>query len=200
MENLQNNKYITVAYSLYADNAEGIHELIEQAPAEHPFQFISGMGITLDAFEALIAPLGKGEKFDFTLPVADAYGEYEQEHVLELDKAIFSVNGRFDKDNIYPGNVVPLMNDDGNRFNGTIVEVKENTVIIDLNHPLAGKALHFVGTVVESRQATDEEIQGLINRMSGGGCNCSGCEGGCGGGCGDDCNCEGDNQCGCGHH
>ena len=42
------HKYVTVAYDLYSDNAEGIHELIERAPVEHPFQFISGMGMTLD--------------------------------------------------------------------------------------------------------------------------------------------------------
>lgn len=197
MENGKNNKYIAVAYSLYVDNEKGFHELVEQAPREHPFQFISGMGTTLDAFEAQIAPLDKGAKFDFTLPVADAYGEYMQEHVLDLDKSIFTVNGHFDKDYIYPGNVIPLMNDDGNRFHGTVVEVKEKTVKVDLNHPLAGKELHFVGEVTESRTATDDEIQGLINRMSGGGCECGGCGGHCGEG--HHCGC-GEDECGCGHH
>ena len=42
------HKYVTVAYELYADNEKGIHELIEKAPVEHPFQFISGMGVALD--------------------------------------------------------------------------------------------------------------------------------------------------------
>lgn len=190
METKQNNNYITVAYELYTDTQEGHPELVEKATAEHPFQFISGMGVTLDAFEAIIAPLAKGEKFDFTLPVADAYGEYMQEHVLELDKNIFCVNGRFDKEYIYPGNVIPLMNDDGNRFSGTVVEVKDNTVVVDLNHPLAGKALHFVGEVIESRPATTDEIQGQVNRMNGGcGCGCESCGGHCEDGCDDDCGC-----------
>ena len=46
----QAHKYVTVAYELYADNDKGIHELIEKAPVEHPFQFITNMGETLDAF------------------------------------------------------------------------------------------------------------------------------------------------------
>ena len=46
------HKYITVAYSLYTDNAEGVHELVEQAPVEHPFQFITELGVALEAFEA----------------------------------------------------------------------------------------------------------------------------------------------------
>ncbi len=187
------SKYITVAYELYTDY-NGKNELVEKAPAEHPFQFISDMGTTLDAFEAQIKPLQKGEKFDFTLSVEEAYGEYEQERVLELNKDIFKINGKFDNEHIYPGSVVPLMNNDGARFNGTIVEVKDDTVTVDLNHPLAGKALHFIGEVTENRDATKEEIQNLLNMLSGEG-GCGGCGGGCcGGGCDDD-----DDCCG-GHH
>lgn len=57
------NKYITVAYELYIET-DGEKELIEKAPTEHPFQFISDMGTTLDAFEAQIKPLARGDKFD----------------------------------------------------------------------------------------------------------------------------------------
>ena len=195
METNSENKYITVAYELYSDNEKGIHELIESAPAAHPFQFISGMGVALDAFEQRIAALQQGEAFDFTLTVDEAYGPYVQEHVIDLDKQIFCIDGRFDKETIKPGNVIPLVNADGNRFQGLILDVKEDKVTVDLNHPLAGKALHFKGTVVTSREATKEEIQGLINMMSGEGCGC-GCDD-CGGGCH-----HGDHEegCGCGHH
>lgn len=191
------NKYITVAYELFTAGTEGKDELVEKAPAEHPFQFISGMGTTLDAFEAQIVPLAKGDKFDFTLTVDEAYGDYEQERVIELSKDTFKVDGHFDKERIYPGAVVPLMNADGARFNGLIAEVTDNTVTVDLNHPLAGKALHFVGEVTESREATNEEVQGMLNMLSGeGGCGC-GC-GHCGGDCDDECGCEG-HEGGCGH-
>ena len=44
------NKYITLAYKLYTiENGE--KEFTEEAPAEHPFQFISGLGLTLESFE-----------------------------------------------------------------------------------------------------------------------------------------------------
>lgn len=196
----QPHKYITVAYDLYSDNAEGIHELVEKAPAEHPFQFLSGMGMVLDAFEEKLLSLGSGDTFDFTLSVDEAYGPYMKEHVLDLDKQMFCVNGHFDKETIYPGSIIPLVNEDGNHFQGLVLEVKTDKVVVDLNHPLAGKALHFKGNIVTSRDATDEEIQGAINRMSGGGCCGCGCgdeDGGCGGheghhGCG-----EGHDGCGC---
>ena len=89
------NKYITVAYTLYTIE-DGEKELVEEAKAEHPFQFISGMGTTLEAFESQIVPLKKGDKFDFTIPSAEAYGEYNDEHVLDLPKHIFEIEGKFD--------------------------------------------------------------------------------------------------------
>ncbi|MBQ2366159.1 MAG: FKBP-type peptidyl-prolyl cis-trans isomerase [Bacteroidaceae bacterium] len=193
------HKYVTVAYSLFSDNAEGVHELIEQTNEQHPLQFISGFGTMLEAFEAQIVPLNEGDKFDFTLAVDEAYGPYVAEHVIELDKQVFCIDGRFDKDNIYPGNVIPLTNADGMRFDGVIVEVKDNTVVVDLNHFLAGRALHFTGHVVQSRPATDAEIQGYLNMLSGEGCGCCGEGGGCEGGCGGHHHGEGEGCCG-GHH
>lgn len=197
------HKYITVAYSLYTDNAEGVHELVEQAPVEHPFQFITELGVALEAFEAKLKDLNAGDEFDFTLSVDEAYGPYEQEHVIELPKSTFMLNGRFQKDVIFEGAVIPLVNADGNRFQGLVLEVKEEVVIIDLNHPLAGKELHFKGSVVTSREATDAEVTSLIKMMSGeGGCGCGcGCEGDCEGGCSSEgCGCgDQDHGCGCKH-
>lgn len=192
------NKYITVAYKLYTTE-DGDKDLVEEAKAEHPFQFISGLGTTLDAFESQIAPLNKGDKFEFSISAEDAYGEYDEEHVIELPKNIFEVDGRFDSERIFAGNVVPLMDSEGHRLNGTVVEVKPEAVIIDMNHPLAGAELTFVGEVIENRPATNEEIQGMVNMMSGeGGCGC-GCDS-----CGDgDCGCddgESKDSCGCGGH
>lgn len=212
-------KYITVSYELYAPNAEGVEELVEAAPVEHPMQFISNMGTMLPAFEAQVQNLNEGDTYDFTLTPEDAYGEYEEAHVISLDKAVFSPSGHFDSDNVFVGATIPLVNEDGNRFQGTVVDIAEDKVTVDLNHPLAGKALRFKGQIVTSRPATDEEIDALILRLSGvhGGCGCGdscGCGGhdddhgcGCGGhgqgdgcGCGGDCKCgtEGHGDCGCG--
>ena len=198
---MQENKYITVAYELYTDNEKGIHELVEKAPVEHPFQFITNMGVALDAFEAKVAALAEGENFDFTLTADEAYGPYEEAHVIDLDKEVFCIDGRFDKNTIYPGNVIPLVNADGNRFQGLILEVTDSKVKVDLNHPLAGKDLHFRGEVVTSRPATVAEIQAMAQMLSGeGGCGC-GCDD-CGGGCHDHDHHHGhgEGRCCGGHH
>ncbi len=111
--------------------------------------------------------------------------------MIDLPKNIFEIDGKFDSERIKEGNIVPLMTGDGQRVNASVVEIKPDVVVVDLNHPLAGADLIFEGEVIESRTATNEEIQELVKMMSGeGGCGC-GC-GSCGDGeCGDDCGCEG---------
>ena len=178
------NKFIGVAYRLYTIEG-GNRKLEEEAPADLPYQFISGFGITLDDFEKAIVDLEAHQPFELHLTPEQAYGAYEEERVIELDKNIFSVDGEFDSRNIFKGAIVPLQNEDGNRFMAQVLDINDSTVKVDLNHPLAGKELLFEGHIVESREATNEEIAAMINQMSGNGCSCGGCQGG---GCGGDCN------------
>ncbi|HIZ04427.1 MAG TPA: FKBP-type peptidyl-prolyl cis-trans isomerase [Candidatus Phocaeicola gallistercoris] len=187
------NQYITVAYRLYAIT-NGEKELIEEAPIEHPFQFISGIGYTLDRFEKEITQLNKGDKFNFTIPCAEAYGERNEDNVRQVSKSIFcDPDGNFDSENIYPGNIIMLNDNEGNQFYANVGEVTNDKVVIDLNHPHAGKDLIFEGTITEMRPATNKEIEGMLNLMSGEGCNC-----GCGN-CGEGCN-EEHHHCNGQHH
>ena len=179
------NKYISVTYKLYTSGADGKPELTEETAEGDPFIFISALGMTLDAFEAQIVPLKVGDAFDFTLAPADAYGEYEAAGKQSVPRNIFEINGKLDSRFIYEGAVVPLASPDGARFNGTIVEIGEEKITVDLNHPLAGKSLNFVGTVVESREATNEEVRDALNQITGCGGGCGGCGGGSCEGCGD---------------
>ena len=67
-----------------------------------------------------------GDKFDFSIAPADAYGEYVEDHVLDLPKNIFEVEGKFDSEVIKEGNTVPMMDSNGNRLNGSVLEVKDD--------------------------------------------------------------------------
>ncbi|WP_291527760.1 FKBP-type peptidyl-prolyl cis-trans isomerase [Bacteroides sp. UBA939] len=192
METIE-NKYISIAYKLYAiENDE--KDFTEEATAENPFQFISGLGLTLEAFEDQVKNLKAGDKFDFIIDCEDAYGEIDEAHIIELPKQIFEIEGKFDSERIVEGNVVPLMTSEGQRINGTVHEIKEEVVVMDMNHPLAGCALNFVGEILESRPATNEELTEIAQMMSGGGCGC-GCDD-----CGDGCDSHNQNcQGGCCH-
>lgn len=189
MAEIKQNQYVRVAYRLYTRDKDGKRELVEEATVEEPFQFVSGLGMTLDDFENQITPLEKDAEFDFELTPEQAYGEYEPERVITVPRSTFEIDGRLDKEYIFEGAVVPLQNADGARFNGLITKIGPTEVTVDLNHPLAGKGLIFVGEVIETREATKDEITGTLKMLTG--------EGGCGCGCGcDDCG----HDCGHEHH
>ena len=188
----ETNKLIAAHYQLFTINENGERNLVEETTQEQPFVFITGFGTALDAFEDILKNLGRGEKFDIELDKDKSFGEYDPKRVIELNKEMFTVDGHFDSKNIFKGAQIPLKNEDGNFFIAKVMEIGADKVKVDLNHPLAGNKLNFKGYVIENREATNDEIQTLLNHMNGGGCggHCSGCEneGGCKG--------EG----GCGHH
>ena len=185
------NKYLSVSYQLYTIDGEK-RSLVEQTQQGNPFRFISGFGVSLDAFEQHVVGLEPGEKFDFKVTPAEAFGEYDEEGVHKMKREDFSINGHFDHEHIFEGAVITMMDEEERRFMARVMEVTDENVVIDTNHPLAGETLQFTGVVLENRDATTEEIQKLLNHLSGEGCGC---------GCDD---CEGHDHnheggCGCGH-
>lgn len=182
---IETNKFVAVAYDLYVGEGDE-RELMEKATREVPLKFIFGTGAMLPAFENALDGLEVGEKFCFTIAPTDAYGEYVEEHVLDLPKNIFEINGKFDAEMIKEGNTVPMMDSNGNRMNGSVLEVKDDVVVMDFNHPLAGETLHFDGEVIDVHEPTAEEIKALTAPAGGcGGCGESEC--GSGEGCGNGC-------------
>jgi FKBP-type peptidyl-prolyl cis-trans isomerase SlyD len=198
MEN--KNRFVSISYSLYIDE-DGEKRLVEKTTDDKPFELITGFGIALDSFEQQVTPLEKGAKFDFSLTKDEAYGDYRDDLLMELGRDVFSINGHFDHEHVYQDAVIQMQNEEGNRFYGRVVEVGEEKVKIDLNHPLAGETLYFKGEVLENREATEDEINHLMKHLTGGcGGHCGDCEGGCGHDHSHEC-CDHQHEdgCGCGH-
>ena len=179
--------FIKVTYRMFTNTAAS-HKLLYETDAQQPVGFVTGMGLMIDAFEEKLCELAAGDQFDFTLQAAEAFGERDEDLERPVPRKAFEINGKFDDEHIFPGAEVPLMDSEGNQFYGTIVKVTDSDVTVDLNNPLAGKALQFTGTVHENREATLQEIEHTAKILSGecGGCGGCGSEGGCGG-CGSGC-------------
>ena len=191
---IENQKVVTLQYDLYVDGENGQEEVMEKATADAPLVYCHGEGMMLPAFERAMEGLAEGEAFDFRIPCEEAYGEYDTDGVLQLDKKMFyNGDGEFDSERVYVGAIVPMNTADGQIINAQIAEITKEHVTIDLNHPLAGENLHFVGKVLNIRQVTEGELKALHHRGCGGcGGHCGGgdCNGDCGeGGCGGNCHC-----------
>lgn len=185
------NKFVAVIYDLYVGEGEE-RELMEKATREVPLKFIYGTGSMIQAFEDALMGLESGAAFDFTITPENAYGEYNEDYVLDLPKNIFEVDGKFDSEMIQEGNTVPMMDSNGNRMNGSVLEVRDDVVVMDFNHPLAGETLHFKGEVIDVHEPTAEEIAAMTAPAGGCGCGCDSCGGGCGDHeHGDGCGCSG---------
>lgn len=192
---IDTNKYVSLSYDLTVGE-ENEQELMEQATAEQPLQFIFGTNTMLPAFEKNLEDLSEGDSFDFTLTSEEGYGDYDEANIIDLPKNIFEVDGKIDEEMLFEGNTLPMMDSNGNRLMGSVVSVGESDVTMDFNHPLAGETLHFKGNVLSVREASAEEIAQLFSNDGCGGSCGSGCScgdgddemgGGCGGGCGCGC-------------
>jgi len=150
------NKVVSLTYVLRYDSADG--EIVQEVKADHPFVHLFGTGSLLPAFEKNLKGLGANDKFGFHLPVNEGYGELRDEDVVKLSKEIFMKDGKLDNDLLQIGRLIPMKNDDGHVIEGRILAIEDDGVVMDFNHPLAGKELHFSGEIIEVREASEEEI------------------------------------------
>jgi len=179
---ISEEKMVSLSYDLTVVNEEGEKELMERATKTNPLKFMFGMGMMLEAFEKNIGGLNTGDKFSFVLAPEEAYGDYIEANVVELPKKLFEVDGKFDSERVAEGQTLPMMDAQGNRMMGSVLEIKPKVVVMDFNHPLAGETLYFDGEVIDVHEPTEEEINALTQED--GCCGCEGSEdGGCSGGC-----------------
>ena len=149
---IESQHVVSVTYDLYVDQ-DGTENLVESATQEQPLTFLFGVGQMLPRFEEHLSALSTGDTYDFKISAEDGYGEYDEEAVANLPKEMFD-----GAEVPEIGSILPLQDNNGNRFQGQVVSVAEDSVVVDLNHPMAGQELHFIGTILNVRPATPEEL------------------------------------------
>ena len=107
----------------------------------------------LSKFEEELQGMSAGEQKSFTINAEEGYGERQDNSTVQLPVAMFEQSG------MPPvGAILPLQDPEGNHLNAVVLEVSPEAVTVDLNHPMAGKTLHFDIEVVATRPATEEEL------------------------------------------
>lgn len=153
---IENNTVVSVNY-LLAKKDTG--EKIEETSTQHPFVFIFGNGGLLEDFESNLLNKKAGDSFDFFIDHKRGYGVRDEQHIVMIPiDSFMGDDGKFDSENVKLGVTLPMVDNEGNRLYGTVVEITAEYVKMDFNHPLAGQDLHFKGEVLEVRAASQEEL------------------------------------------
>lgn len=187
-ETIKPGKYVELVFDLYKINNDGsetlVHEVTDDAPECVVFGVTQGI---IKPLETALEGLGVGDAYDVTAKPEEAFGHHNPEEVVELDREVFEIDGKFDEENIKKGVRLPMMTADGFRIEGLVVEVTPDYVKMDFNHQLVDCNVRIKGTVKTVRDVTEEDLRPA-------GCGGCGCHGDCGdGSCGEGC---GDGSCG----
>ena len=149
---IQSNSVVALTYDLYTGESDN-EEFVEKADEQNPLVFLYGVGMMLPRFEENLAGLSAGDAYDFRLAAVDAYGAKDENAVAELPLDMFK-----DVEVPVAGAILPLQDNEGNQFRAKVTEVGADSVVVDLNHPMAGQDLHFIGKIISVREATEEEL------------------------------------------
>lgn len=151
---IEKNKVVEVSYELTVDG-----QVIDVAAKDQPLDYIHGTKMLIPRFEAEIEGKEPGDAFAFEVSPAEGYGEYDPARIIKLSLNAFMIDGKVREDLLEVGRQLPMYNKNGHVEYGRITEVNEEGVLMDFNHDLAGKTLHFKGEVLTVRDATEKELK-----------------------------------------
>ena len=127
-------------------------EPLESSEGRDPLVILVGHGNIIPGLEKAMEGRGAGDKFEVDVPAADAYGEKRDGLTQRVPKKYFK-DARLE-----PGMQAVLQTNFGPRA-VTIQKVGMSVVDVDLNHPMAGKDLHFAIEILDVREASAEEVE-----------------------------------------
>ena len=140
MSQVKQNDTVRVHYT--GKLADG--QVFDSSLEREPLEFTMGQGQLIPGFEKGLLEMKVNEKKTINIPSEEAYGEPRQELIQEVDK------------NQLPEEIKPEVgmglvskSPEGHEMNLVVAEVKENSIVVDGNHPLAGKDLTFDLEVIE---------------------------------------------------
>ena len=146
--------HYTVSESTVSESGvvEAGQEAMESSREREPLAILIGHGNIIPGLEKALDGREAGERFEVDVAAADAYGERREGLTQRVPKKHFGAQ------KLLPGMQVVLNTNFGPRA-VTIEKIGMSVVDVDLNHPMAGKDLHFDIEVVEVREAKPEEIE-----------------------------------------
>jgi len=179
--NITDKMYVAINYTLTLESGQEI----DKSPDGEPLGFIAGTGQIIPGLEKALMGRAAGDNAKLVITPEDAYGPVKKDLFQDIPLSQFP-----DDVKVTPGMAFEAQGPQG-PFMITVSKVNDNdTVTVDLNHPMAGKQLHFDVNVVEVREPTADELaQAAASFSSGCGCGCGSDAADDAGACGSGCNC-----------
>ena len=135
---IENGKSVKLNYTLTVDG-----KVIDSSEGKAPMTFVFGQNRLVPGLEKGILGLKRGDKKSLTLPPEEAYGPANPQAIVEAPKASFQAK------DIQPGMAFSASGAQGEPMTGVVKELRGDMVVLDFNHPLAGKTLLFDIEVLE---------------------------------------------------
>ena len=151
MKTIQSNARVVLEYTLRDDKGAVLDA--SDADDGEPIVYVHGYGMLVPGLEAGLDGLAAGDERKIVVAPDEAFGDRDEELVMEVDLADFP-----DPKKVSAGDEVVAESPDGDEVPMVVVEVKADSVVVDANHPLAGKTLHYEVKVREVAAATEDEI------------------------------------------
>ena len=156
---IDTNAVVTIDFEMTNNDGEVIDSTKNDA-----LVYLHGHQNIMPELEDKLNGLEAGSDFSIALPPEEAFGEKNDERIFSVAKS------EFDANDLEVGMQFQTLDADENPVIATILEIKEEEVVIDENHPLAGMTLTFKGKVLDIREATEEEMSHGHIHAAGGGC------------------------------
>lgn len=161
MSSAKNGDLVFVHYTGKFDSGE----VFDSSADGNPLYFVIGEGNIIEGFEKAIVGMNIGDKKTIDLTPEEGYGDYSDEKIITVTRSNFGDEFEPEVDL-----QLALQMENGERAIATITEFDEENVTLDLNHPLAGQALHFELELVDIKDASE------MPSSCGSSCSsCSGC-------------------------
>ncbi|MHC3994012.1 FKBP-type peptidyl-prolyl cis-trans isomerase [Thiomicrolovo sp. ZZH C-3] len=159
---IETNQVVSIQYEVQADG-----KVVDSNIGGQPLVFMFGKGQIIPGLEAGIQAMAAGDKGDVLVKASDAYGDYNPEATQDVPKEQFAGI------DLQEGMTLYGQGEDGGTVQVVVKEIKDESVVVDFNHPMAGKDLMFSVTINDVRDATADEIASGVpaeNKVDDGGC------------------------------
>ena len=159
MMTIAENHVVEMNYKLTSTDGE----MLDSSEGKGPLAFIMGHQNIIPGLEKGMAGKSVGDKFKVSVAPEEAYGMRDDRMVQSVPKEHFGA----DAEKIEIGSQIQVQDQSGQVMIVTAVEIKEQEIVLDGNHPLAGETLHFDVEIVNVRDASEEEVaQGQVKAKS----------------------------------